>query len=114
MKRPEQALQIACVKWFRYQHHDEILIHIPNGGYRTAIESLKFKQMGVLAGVPDLLLLKNSGKYGALFIEMKSGNGKLSDSQKSMIGRMESKGYKCEVASSFEEFKRIIEDYFKL
>ena len=114
MKRPEQNLQITCVRWFRYQHPDEILIHIPNGGYRTAIEALKFKQMGVLSGVLDLLLLKKSGKYGALFIEMKSSKGKLTESQKLMIERLEMKGYKCEVASSFEEFKRIIEGYFKL
>ena len=114
MKRPEQNLQIACVCWFRYQYPYEILIHIPNGGYRTSVEALKFKQMGVLSGVPDLLLLKKSHDFSGLFIEMKSGNGKLTESQKLMIERLELKGYKCEVASNFEEFKRIIEDYFKL
>jgi hypothetical protein len=57
MERPEEALQIAAVAylnaaltkpWFCH--------HIPNGGFRTKVEAGKFKRMGVLPGMPDLLV----------------------------------------------------------
>lgn len=51
--------------------------HVPNGGTRSAIEGKRLKQSGVLAGVPDWLML-----WGRLFcIEFKKPGGVLSAAQ---------------------------------
>jgi hypothetical protein len=52
--------------------------HVPNGGYRGAIEAAIFKSLGVVAGVPDLLLIY-SGKICGL--ELKAAKGRLSPAQ---------------------------------
>lgn len=59
----------------------KLLFHIPNGGYRDAVEGRHFKQQGLRAGVPDLCLPVARGKYHALYIEMKTEQGKLSTEQ---------------------------------
>lgn len=51
--------------------------HVPNGGTRSAIEGKRLKQSGVLAGVPDWLML-----FGRLFcLEFKKPGGVLSPAQ---------------------------------
>lgn len=112
--RPEQDLQIQCVTWFRYQYPSEILIHIPNGGKRSKVEAARFKEMGVLAGFPDLALFRKSNQYGALFIELKaSAKHETSYSQASMINSLNTLGYKAVVVSNFETFRRVVNDYLR-
>lgn len=109
MKHPEQDLQIACVTWFYAQYgtrKDCKLFHSPNGGKRSAREAAKFKAMGVLPGVPDLILL-HQGK--AHFFELKSDKGKLIDSQKDFGMWLLTNGFECAVIKSFDEFKSAIE-----
>ncbi len=62
MRGQEDRLQIACVRWFRIQYPEHLIHHSPNGGKRNAIEAKKFKDMGVVAGFPDLFIavLQNS------------------------------------------------------
>lgn len=52
--------------------------HTPNGGRRDAAEAIRFKQIGVLAGIPDYLFLWG-GLYGLEFKE--PGEGRLSAAQ---------------------------------
>jgi hypothetical protein len=57
MNRPEESLQIACVAYLRASLPKPWFCHhIANGGHRTTVEAGKFKQMGVLPGMPDLLV----------------------------------------------------------
>ena len=90
----EDRLQISCVKWFRYQYPAlaQMLFAIPNGGKRQpkinaygkrySPEASKLKQMGVTAGVSDLILLYSKNGYGSLCIELKDGTkGRQSKSQ---------------------------------
>lgn len=49
-------------QWFR-------IFHPANGGKRNTLEGVKFKQMGVVAGIADLVCLLPDGKVG--FIELK-------------------------------------------
>jgi hypothetical protein len=62
--------------------------HTPNGGARDGAEAKRFKEMGVLAGVPDYLIL-----WGALFcIEFKKPGGRLSGSQIELHPRLTAAG----------------------
>lgn len=107
----ESSIQSACVKWFRYQYPGLILAAIPNGGRRDKVTGVIMKKEGVLAGMPDLLLLHPSGKYHAMAIEMKTTKGVQSDSQKEMQKRLTDEGYLYVVIRSFEEFVEEVEQY---
>lgn len=70
----EHDLQVACVNWFRlsYREYSDLLIAIPNGGYRAKSTARYMKAEGQKVGVPDLFLAVPSGKYHGLWIEMKN------------------------------------------
>lgn len=80
MKHQEDILQQSVFKWFSLQYPEKrgLLFHVPNGGKRSAIEAGKFKSMGVVPGVCDLLLIHAGRLYG---IELKTEKGKLSPHQ---------------------------------
>ena len=80
----EHRIQVACVRWFRlkYPHLSPRLFAVPNGERRDGVTGAKLKAEGVLPGVADLILLKRNRHYCGLLIEMKTANGRQSDTQK--------------------------------
>jgi hypothetical protein len=58
--------------------------HTPNGGGRSVVEGVRFKQAGVKAGIPDLVFL-----WGGLrALELKKPGGVLSPAQRAMHPRL--------------------------
>lgn len=81
MKRsqPEQALQRQVVQFLALAlDGNSTFLHVPNGGLRSLSEARRFKEMGVRAGAPDLLVICDGR---AIWLEMKSGTGRVSDVQ---------------------------------
>ena len=124
MKHLEDQLQMAAVTWMRLQHPDVLVIHARNGGsLKSAREGAKFKRMGVVAGVADLLILRKgyAGKsdklgiclytYHGFFIELKAGKGVQSPAQKAFQSKVESEGYKYQVIRSIDEFIAAVNAY---
>lgn len=111
--RDEDDLQRACVCWFdlQYPQYRLRLHHSPNGGKRNAIEAAKFKQMGVRAGFPDLLLLIPNKYYPFMGIELKTKTGRQSDHQKAYQKEFDSIGAKYVVCRSLEEFIEVVNGY---
>ena len=111
----ESALQRMCVRWFRLQYPQfaKLLFAIPNGGRRSAIEAAIMQGEGVTAGVPDLFFARPAKQWGAhgMFIEMKSGTGRLTPSQKEMGMMLTNSGYLVHPCNSFDQFMKIIEKY---
>lgn len=109
----EHKLQSACVRWYRLQYpkmkHN--LFSVPNGGKRDAATAAKLKDEGALAGVADLILLKSNRFYGALLIEMKTPEGRQSESQKDWQQKITNDGYKYVVVRSFDDFQREVRQY---
>ena len=71
----EQQLHLAVVEHLRWRAvPDCFAFHVPNGGYRRPVEAAVFKAMGVVAGVPDLLLLREGRLRG---MELKRRTGRL-------------------------------------
>ena len=97
--RSEDTEQINVVQWagWNMNRYPELkwLHHVPNGGSRNKQEAVKFKQMGVKAGVSDLCLPYPKGIYCGLYIEMKYGDGR-------------------QTCYSAEEAVKVIEEYCKL
>ena len=117
-KRSEDTEQIAVISWARWQQQKypelELLHHCPNGGSRNKAEAVKLKQMGVLAGIPDLSLPVPKGIYNGLYIEMKYDNGSLQDSQKQILRELAAVGHYCAVCYGAEEAIQILEEYLNL
>jgi hypothetical protein len=113
MKHHESKLQAQCVKWFRYQYPNHVLFSVPNGGLRSYKTAIRMKQEGALAGVPDLFLAESTQSHAGLFIEMKVGTVKPTDKQEKMHEQLRVGGYRVEVCRSFDEFVKLVEDYFQ-
>lgn len=75
--------------------------HTPNGGHRDPREGKLFKELGVLAGFPDVAHL-----WGGLFlIEVKDPNGRLSSAQTALHPRLAAAGAKVATAYSLADAK---------
>lgn len=113
MRHIEDQLQKACVRWFdlQYPRYSKELVHCPNGGKRNAIEAAKFKQMGVRAGFPDLILLVSNRFYPFMGIELKTSKGRQSEHQKEYEYEFSRIGAKYVVIRSLEEFIDIVNAY---
>ena len=116
--RSEDTEQINVVSWANWNvnRYPELrwLFHVPNGGSRNKQEAVKFKQMGVKAGVSDLCLPFPRGMYCGLFIEMKYGNNRQQDTQKEFLADMAAAGHFVTTCYSAEEAIKVLEEYLKL
>lgn len=86
--------------------------HSPNGGYRDYWEASKFKRMGTSAGFPDFIIPCAKKGYHALYLEMKSKHGKLTDGQKWWRDKLVAEGCAWYEPHSSDEAISIIKDYF--
>lgn len=80
-----------------------LMYHIPNERFCTPAQGRQLKLAGVRSGVPDLELPVARKGYTGLHIEMKSENGKVSDTQKWWIDELEKQGRKCIVCYGYRE-----------
>ena len=100
----------------------ELIFAIPNGGSRNVIEAHNLKLGGVKAGVPDVFLpftscgsmWPNGPEKHGLFIEMKSGKGKMSEAQTSYIYKLRVAGYRAEVCYGWEEAAKLICEHLNI
>ncbi len=101
MAGTEQATHLAVVSLLRSaSRHGVVWFHVPNGEARDAITGAKLKRMGVIPGVPDLMLIVDGKSHG---LEIKSDKGLLSASQKVFREDMENAGGFYHVAKSVDE-----------
>lgn len=113
-KQEESILQTNCVYWFRLQYPKAIIYHIPNGEYRDVKTGAKLKRMGVLAGIPDLHIPIAARGYHSLYIEMKTGTGRVEKrTQGSLMEKLEMEGNLCKVVRTASEFQDLVNWYFE-
>ena len=78
-RNAEARIQAAIVEWIRLVAPGLIAFHVPNGGYRTKTEAARMKWVGVLAGIPDVVVMGLDGR--CWLIEVKGPGGTLSADQ---------------------------------
>src|SRR3990172_10230190 len=116
MKKPqapsqsEAALQAAAVKYFAaVLPKSYIAIHVPNEGRRTWAAGKRMKAAGLVAGVPDFLILGGGQWYGGkglcYGIELKSAKGRLSPAQAAFHDRLAAVGVPVAVCKSLDEIR---------
>lgn len=107
----EHTEQVRLVQRVRAFYPDVIIAAIPNGGARTAQERLRLYGEGVLAGMPDLCVLRPSRGFCGLFVEMKTQDGVVAAAQKDIARRLNAAGYLCLIARSCDDGFALIEEY---
>lgn len=83
-------------------------------GSRNKQEAVKFKQMGVKAGVSDLCLPYPKGLYCGMYIEMKFGDNRQQTTQKEFLEDMAAAGHFVVTCYSAEEAVKVLEEYLNL
>jgi hypothetical protein len=74
--------------------------HPANGGWRSPTEAAIFKGMGVVAGVPDIIVIHKGKVYG---LELKSAGGRITAAQTQTLAKMAAAGANVGVAYSLDE-----------
>lgn len=112
LKDKEDILQFQCVSWFHFVFKEKEIFHVPNGGMRHPAVAAKLKLIGTKAGVLDLFILEPIAGWHGLIIELKVKPNKPNKTQLDFINRMEARGYFVRVCYTFEEFKKVVREYF--
>ena len=86
MRNREASLQAEIVAWIRAAAPQCITFAVLNDGLYSKPEASKRRWMGLLAGVPDLVVIAPGGK--AHHLEVKAPGGALSPEQRSVIGKL--------------------------
>lgn len=99
MKHNESSIQRAVVDYLTKR--GIFVFATPNGGKRGLIEACIMKGEGVKAGVSDLTILLDGGV--CVFVEMKTAEGRQSESQKAFQAAVEKKGFAYMVWRSVDD-----------
>jgi len=109
----EDRLQNAVMYYFKTKYPKAFVIHVPNEGKRSPFERYKFKYLGGMSGVPDVLCFsKNANKCG-LAIELKVGYNKPTENQKSCLKRLEMQNWAVGWFNDLDKTCNFIDNYFK-
>src|SRR5215207_218453 len=105
MKRLEQQTHIAIVRTLRLGLPDEwIVTHFANGGLRTKREAALLKAMGVVAGMPDIVVFGEVlGQPAAWFMEVKAPKELLRDNQADIVAALGMLGFRTAVVRSIDD-----------
>jgi hypothetical protein len=87
---PEDQVHRAVLTWIRKVAPQCIAFHPANGGSRNRLEAIKLKTLGVVPGVPDLIVFGPGGK--AYCLEVKAEKGTLQPTQKAFALKMDELG----------------------
>jgi len=108
----EQVAVIQWASWIAAKRWPLAVIYGNANAAKMSIGAAMYMRAeGRTSGVPDITVATPRCGYGALYIEMKHGKGKLSQSQKEMIARLTAADNKCVVCYSAKEAIAEIEKY---
>ncbi len=103
----EIQLQALCFQylWNNYPATRRLFFHVPNGGNRDAREGAQLKASGVVAGIPDMILIHKGRAFG---FEMKTLTGSVSPAQQLVHQSWAEDGTPVYIIRTFEEFQQVV------
>ena len=112
----EAQEQEALFRWAAYSRvkYPELALiyHIANEGKRSGLTGYRLKLQGLQPGVPDICLPVPSGRFTALYIELKRRNGgRVSEAQRGWISALNRVGCRAVVCRGWDEAREEIERY---
>ena len=100
----EETIHKTVMEWVRlHPMLKGLVLHFPNEGRRTKRFGGLLKELGMRAGVVDLLIAMPRHGYGGAWLELKSANGILSPLQKQFLEDMSQQNYFTAVCWSINE-----------
>ena len=107
MHRPEQNIQRAVFAHIRARGVPGLFaFHPANGGYRRPHEAAILQGLGLVAGVPDVILIH---KGRAFALELKAPGGRLSSRQEAALSAMDEAGACVCVAEGIDRAVLVLE-----
>ena len=110
----EHQLQMAFVEWFRMCYPRALMWATPNEGKHKVQYRVKQRRMGVLAGVPDIFIAEPKENWNGCFIEFKIKPNKPDANQKEILDKLSMRGYRTVVCYTFDEVRKVVEDYLSI
>lgn len=107
----EEALQYSIFQYLRLFYPQIIACHYPSGGFRRLSEARKFKALGVLPGIPDILILRSEGDYHGFASELKFGSNKTTEIQNQVIKKLRQAGWWVVISRSLDQFAEQFSKY---
>lgn len=105
----EGPIHRACLNYLRMQYPRALIHHSPNENSMTGKDVARLirknKDMGMLPGFPDILMLHQGRVYG---FEVKAAGGRQSEAQKAIQAVMEGAGGIYAVVMSIEDVKAVL------
>jgi hypothetical protein len=109
VRRAEQTIQRAVFEHLAVRGARGVYaFHVPNGGARSPIEAAIMKGLGVRAGVPDMIAVKDGKVYA---LELKAASGKVTDAQRQAIEDLRAAGAHAEVAIGLDRALAVLEGW---
>lgn len=99
---PEDRIQISILEYLEAVAPHVLVFAVPNEGRRSYTAAARHKLLGMVAGVPDLVLC-HEGR--ALFFEVKSAKGRLQPTQRAFIELATQAGAKAAVVRSIDDVR---------
>ena len=108
----EDQEQIVLATWLA--KNNILFYHCPNGGSRNMIEAVKFKRMGVKAGVPDICIpIARKGHHG-LYCELKRrSGGVITEQQAYWLEELKLQGYYVFVSKGADDAIIKVKNYLE-
>lgn len=111
-RQSEQRIQADCYIWFHneYPFYRGLLCY-NLGNSQGRAEGSRNRAMGLQPGRSDMVLYWQGRAY---FIEIKASEGKQSKKQQHWQDVVEKHGFRYNIASSLDEFQKIIHDILRI
>ena len=109
----EDHLQHAVMQYLKAQYSGTLAIHVPNEGKRSPFVQYKFKYSGIMPGIPDVIVFKQTPSYAGLAIELKVKPNKPTKNQTEFLDQLSDSGWFATWVNSFEAAKEVIDQYFQ-
>jgi hypothetical protein len=111
-QRPEAEIQRALIGHLAVRAVDHLYAFaVEAGGYRRPVEAAVLKGLGVVAGVPDLIVIHEGHTYA---LELKADGGRLSEVQKAAHVALRRAGATVAVAYGLDAAIKQLEDWHLL
>lgn len=109
----EDHLQNAVMTYIQTQYPNVLAIHVPNEGKRSPFERYKFKYLGGMPGIPDVLIFHENGNKCGLAMELKVGYNKPTENQKKALKRLQNANWDACWVNNFDDAKEKIDNFIK-
>jgi hypothetical protein len=105
----EDQIQRACFQHLAWRGVPGLFaFHPANGGWRSPIEARILKGLGVIAGVPDIIIIHATKVYA---LELKADDGRITDAQLACHERLRTAGARVGVAFGIDGALRQLNEW---